>query len=460
MPWTLPACAGLLALPLLAGGNEPPETVIRMTVTPMAAPRPALKYQLLPELREMNPGNPVLAYSRCFMEQNHFFFDKKEMEKREKWTDMPLKDLPVLELRNYGGIALLQADYAARLDTPDWQVLLKLKKEGLHLLLPDVQQLRMLAWALQVRFRGEVADRRFKDALVTAKTMFALSRHLGEHPTLISDLVGIAIANITIGNVDEMIGQPGCPNLYWALTDLPRPFISLRGGLQGERMMLDAEAALLDEQAPMSAGQLRKVLERFGIVFALAGQSERLKEVRAWFYARVNDKAHLRAARQRLVESGLDANKVKGFPPMQVVLLDEKLTFDVQRDEVMKAMMLPYWQAQPLLARSRPGKDDKGSPVAWLVPRLEKVRMAQARLDQRIALLRCVEALRLYAAAHDGKLPAMLADVPVPLPVDPITGKAFVFRLDGATAVVRGSAPPGMERSADFNVRYEVTIRK
>ncbi len=36
-----------------------PETLIRLDVTPAPAPVPALRYQLLPELAEMNPGNPI-----------------------------------------------------------------------------------------------------------------------------------------------------------------------------------------------------------------------------------------------------------------------------------------------------------------------------------------------------------------------------------------------------------------
>ena len=120
---------------------------------------------------------------------------------------------------------LSQADRAARLDNPDWQVLLKLRAEGIELLLPEVQQIRVLARALQVRFRAEIAQCRFDDAIRTAKTMFAIARHLGEHPTLIGDLVGMAIASITINHLDEMLEQPGCPNLYWALTTLPSPLI-------------------------------------------------------------------------------------------------------------------------------------------------------------------------------------------------------------------------------------------
>jgi hypothetical protein len=81
------------------------------------------------------------------------------------------------------------------------------------------------------------------------------------------------------------------------------------------------------------------------------------------------------------------------------------------------------------------------------------VKRAQARLDQRIALLRCVEALRIYAAEQDGKLPAKLDDIPLPLPVDPATGKPFAYKVEGKTAHLHGE-PLGVE------VRYEVTIGK
>jgi hypothetical protein len=33
--------------------------------------------------------------------------------------------------------------------------------------------------------------------------------------------VGLAIVNIALQSVEEFIQQPGAPNLFWALTDLP-----------------------------------------------------------------------------------------------------------------------------------------------------------------------------------------------------------------------------------------------
>ena len=58
-----------------------------------AAAVPALKYMLLPELRDRQPGNQVQAFYKCFMEQNHFYHDKATVEQREKWGNAPLADL-------------------------------------------------------------------------------------------------------------------------------------------------------------------------------------------------------------------------------------------------------------------------------------------------------------------------------------------------------------------------------
>jgi hypothetical protein len=96
----------------------------------------------------------------------------------------------------------------------------------------------------------------------------------------------------------------------------------------------------------------------------------------------------------------------------------------------------------------------------FLVPAFSKVRRAQGRLEQRIALLRHVEALRMYAAAHDGQLPARLADCPVPLPDDPFSGKPFRYEIDGATAHLRGCPPRGEPKNPAYNVHFEVTIKK
>jgi len=458
----------LLTLPLFGIAKEPAaptETVIRLKVQPAPAPKPALRYQLLPELREMEPGNAILGYLKCFMEQQNFFFKKEAVEKREKWAEMPLEDLPVKEVRAAGYrkdmVPLRQADYAARLDHADWQTLLPLRREGITLLIPEVQQLRGLAWALRVRLRADVAERHFDDALVTAQTMLALARHIGEHPTLIGDLVGIAIVGMTIPPLEEMLQRPGCPNLYWALTDLPDPLIGLRQALQGERLFLDKHFPGLSASKPMTEAQLTQIPDQItDQIRQLRGVVKSQIMPQGGLAALAGTDAHVGAARRRLIASGLPEELVKQFPPLQVVLLDARLGYETDRDDAFKALQLPFWQAEKVFTAGKTAEGGKGSFFGNLLPAAMKVRQAQARTQQRIGLLRCVEALRMYAAENQGRLPARLEELKVPLPVDPVTGKSFVYRLEGRTATIRGTPPPGLEKNAFYNVRYEVTIVK
>jgi hypothetical protein len=463
----LPVCAALLALiPIdrAEAGPEPTETVIRLAVRPAAEPRPALRYQLLPELPEMNPGNPLPTYMKCFAEQNYFWFDKQAVANREKWRTMPLKDLPREELAQAGygkgQNPLAYADEAARLQSMDWQALLPLRKHGLDLLVPEIQPLRNLAGALQVRLRLEIAEGRYDDAVATSKTMLALGRHLGEHPTLIGNLVGVAVVSLTLESLGEMVGQPGSPNLYWALATLPHPLVDLRNGLQGERVFLAGELRAIDAHAPMTEMQIQKVLKRAQELSGLATEKkEPPRDVAAIIAARAGDAADVAAARKRLREYGVAAAAIKQLPAVQVILLDEKFMCESRRDTAQALLSLPYWQVEKALMAASPFKEDRGKTLyADLIPAYLHVGRAQARIAQRIALLRCVEGLRLYAAAHDGKLPAKLADVSVPLPVDPVTGRAFVYELQGGTAVVRGTPPQGLEKNPAANVRYEITI--
>jgi hypothetical protein len=66
----------------------------------------------------------------------------------------------------------------------------------------------------------------------------------------------------------------------------------------------------------------------------------------------------------------------------------------------------------------------------------------------------------MNAARYDGKLPAKLSEVSVPLPIDPASGKAFVYAVDGAIAQIRGRSVEAEEKDPNSNVRYEVTLQK
>jgi hypothetical protein len=187
------------------------------------------------------------------------------------------------------------------------------------------------------------------------------------------------------------------------------------------------------------------------------------------------------AARRRLVDCGCAPDRVKTFPPLQVVLLHDKRAFEIQRDERMKLLAVPLWQPGPLsgqngnllcdrcTADGDGGRCECKEPTRGphgifdnLLPQVESLGQTRGVLEQQIAMLRHVEALRLYAAEHGGKVPASLGDIAVPLPDDPFTGKPFVYEADGMTAHIRGR---GIRRAhgpaqTGFDTHYVVMMRK
>jgi hypothetical protein len=86
-----------------------------------------------------------------------------------------------------------------------------------------------------------------------------------------------------------------------------------------------------------------------------------------------------------------------------------------------------------------------------------RIRLLMNRLDRHVAALQCIEALRLYAAGHNGKFPSALAEIAkVPVPGDPVTQKPFVYTRTGSKAILEAPAPEGAtDKEA---MRYELKL--
>ena len=87
--------------------------------------------------------------------------------------------------------------------------------------------------------------------------------------------------------------------------------------------------------------------------------------------------------------------------------------------------------------------------------------MTTVRTDRRFAAMRCVEAIRHYAAKHEGKLPASLADVKeLPIPSDPLTAKPFEYALDGDKATLSLAKPAEKKPNPNELLRYYLTMQR
>jgi hypothetical protein len=464
--WTVCALSYLSLISTSFGQDTSSELNIYLDVEARVPPKPALKYQLLPEITEMTPGNAYPAYLKCFAEQNNYFYGKESVERQTKWLKMSLKELPE-EVRQYtvrGPMARM--DKAARMESIDWQIVQEMKQDGVHTLLPDVQILRNLASWNQIRIRFQVKEKRFDEAIHSTQSMFALARHFSQHPCLIGHLVGVAIANLSIQPLEEMLQQSGAPNLFWAYSFLPKPLMSLEKGLQGEMLFIHVDfGSLLAKDRVWSQEDIEKAIQKSSDLATVGELSkDQIKKIESWSRSRFTDEAWLKGTRKVLIELGYPENKVNKYPPEQVILFYLVEHFYSSRDDRLKWAMLPLWECEEFLMKfEKPLPDDAsveeiiGHRFIAAVP---PVLRASARLEQRLGMLRHVEALRLYAAENGGKLPKELSEIKLPLPNDPMTGKPFVYKLDGETAIIQGTPAKGMAHLPQMKVIYHVTIKK
>jgi tetratricopeptide (TPR) repeat protein len=204
---------------------------------------------------------------------------------------------------------------------------------------PRSTEYRHLACLLSIKARLEISQEQYEKALDTLRTGLAASKHIGEAPSIIQGLVGIAMVPLMLQPIDDLAQAKDAPNLYTAIHSLPRPFI-------------DIEVSISADDPP-------------------------------WL---------VRVKMKRELEDSY-----------------------------------------------------------------EKSRALMRRLDANLAALECIEALRHFAAGHDGRLPTQLSEImDLQIPNDPATGQPFAYRVERSKAVLETSSPKN--GAPHHSARYEVTV--
>ncbi len=462
-------------------------TVFRMTVTPAAEPVPALKHRLQLRPHEYKPGNAATYYLRANAE-NGLSGTWKGVRKEfgeaidNGWysSEIPLGELPLDQVRK---AAASFDDLVSNYIVPascrqgcDWGYhLTELRGSDVWtFLLPGVQQSRAICRLLALRTRLAIAESRYDDAIDHIRMNFRLARNVGQEPVIVCGLVGLAEAGVTCGTTIDLIAAPGSPNLYWALSELPRPIVDLREAIRlemstGVRVfpaLMDVETS---EHSPAGWARLiadaLKEYETLTASSPFQGISLAQNDLLRRMASAGLSLAIYPEAKQRLVHSGMDAAQVEKMPVGQVVLMDAAYEYQRIADEMEKWTYVPYPLAKKRIQRAenelfgnRQFNDGLGAMIAdLLLPAIQAARTAQMRLQWQMNSLRVVEALRMHAA-ETGKFPASLDDVKVvPVPKNPITEQPYVYRLDGETAVLELPFSDGMPGVAwRFELRLAV----
>ena len=470
----LPCLTLIVALAAYAADppkNEPHQGPRVILLAPQAkAPARALAYHLMPDPLESVEGDASRLWLRAAMSvvaQRRRFTE--EEQSWMGWSKTPPGKLP------RKGVETLLARYRPALDLADraslrtrcrWD-LPPLTVQTLDTAIPhdEIQAMRELIQYVTLRFRLDLQEKKFDEARHGAQTGLSLARHLGGSDLMLQDLVGIAISSIAVGHLEEWVQVPDSPNLYWPLTELPRPLVGVRRSIRNELYILDRSLPELRDlrSKKMSEKQAQEAYDQI-----LRAWTEGIGEGPP-FWTKGAAKVAITTmpypvARKAIIAAGRSEKEVDAMPKLQVVALAHLEEHDRVRDDIIKWLGVPAYQGLPEIEKivARETAKDKGTAnvfLAMLLPTMSKIANAQMRLDRNIAGLRAAEALRQHVADH-GKPPATWADLKgCPAPTDPYTGKGF----DAFYKVVDGKGvlevPPMKGMPASLGRRYEVAPR-
>lgn len=451
-------------------GGPPKDDAKSFVVDPAPAPRPTFRYRLLPMESERTPGDAAPIYLRIRHELPSERI-RAIVENHGAWIDRPAAEFPVPAAQafvNEWAVRTEQIAFGARRQTCDWSYTLPEQRlNAIEILLPDAQEMRTWMRLLEIKARVEVLKGDYDEAIRTMETGLGFARHVAAGPFLINGLVGMAMSGRMIDRAEELVTRPGAPNLYWALSALPRPLVGIREAMETEQRLGEVMVPEIDRleeprtEAEWSSLLIRLVDRLNGLLAKLKGAPPDSPEFAALkpidvasFKARYREEARKALAGQPAPAGPMTDDRAL------VLLIANR--YRELRDIVYRPTYLPFSEAAHLRAEAEARlKAEMTGPAAILAALIPTELVTntfptEARLDRRVAALRVVEAIRMHAAANGGKLPATLADVTaVPIPLDPFTGKPFEYRLEGDTAVLIGAGdriPPRID--------YRIAIRK
>ena len=201
-----------------------------LTFSPSKATEAVQKYRFLPATAEQTDADAVPLYQKAIQSLPQDYQPKQFSD----WRRLPPDQLPVKEIES----ALKKLEptldlltQATRSKQCNWPFIKP--GQAQQQLMGDLSKYRQFAFILDVQAKLQIAQGRYEKAGETLKTSLTMAKHLGDAPTLIQGLVGIAIAAVNQSRIEQWI-QSDAPNLYWALEDLPQPLVDVTKAIKIE----------------------------------------------------------------------------------------------------------------------------------------------------------------------------------------------------------------------------------
>jgi hypothetical protein len=430
-----------------------------LTVSPRAIETPLMKYRLLPAEYELRDGNAAPILDRLPWERTQYFAEV--VPKFGEYLDVPLNSPKLRGQEIFTFFPALRR--AAYRKTADWQYPIGEEPLG-DILLPDVQGARsIVGYGLSVWIRQRLAQGDLARAREGILVGLAVSRHYGRTPFVITQLVCSAVDSVLLSRVAELLSQPDSPNLYWALTQLPRPLIDLRPSIELEQRFLQMTIPGLDDlsQLKTATDWNRRALAVIHYFRETDNSARSEPGGNARVYEHVVQLA--RAELPAWTEGG--AQRVAAMSDGEAALRWMIDVYDDLAGEMTGLASLDPPLAIPRLVplqkRFTEFHASLGGPKSFLAATSVNSYINSHKIDRHIDALRVVEAIRNYAAGHRSQLPESLGKITeVPVPNDPFTGKPFHYEVKGGVATLSAEGIHRTDPDRDLAcIKYHIRIR-
>lgn len=426
--WALPLC-----------GAEPKPIVVE--ITPRAIETPLLKYRFVPREDELKPGNAVPILLRLPWEQRTWM--EKVYPNLHKWDEVSLTDPKWKDYSDISPRFFDEMKRAAYRREAIWEYPIGEVPAGM-ILLPDVQGLRaFLGIGLSSKAKYHLSKGELNEAFDVIKVGISNSRHLATTPFVVTQLVAASIQRTMFDRTVDLISQPQSPNLYWGLTTIPKGILSLDRTADFEGQVLVLTFPFIKElDKPRTNEEWKKLFDQ---------QLNHLADTMEMIVPRGEDKKKKAFAHAEEV-ARKELPKLLGYTPekiaqmtMEEVVLRWFVTNHQNLDARYNAyMVLAPREAIPQLLKLNLDCSDFYSHMnSSFIDFFKNPLFNYLTLHtnyRRIQTIRVIEAVRHYAGTHGGKFPDKLENITdIPVPLDPLTDKPFVWKLEGNLATL---SPP------------------
>lgn len=466
----------------------PADKVIRITIHPKTIEANDIEKPLLPPVSEMSSGNAMLEYFRgmAYEYSGVRQWTRELEEKKARWLEAPLDELKPEELRTGGASSIFLMVDGSRKTYADMGYLERVKKGGANTLLGEISAIRQTNRDLRLFARSYILLKDYDKALDLIRAGLAAPRHLAAQSGNINHLVAASMANETVATMQDWISRPDTMNLYWPLTQLPRPLLHSDKLMESELLMYEngigshsaeeLKRVMTEEQALDFFLSQMRLFVIDGVSFESPNGHNAIEGTRAYV-----EKLHS-IATENLKKAGVAEAELKAMPKAQVCAIFHRWVVLSQQRRFARWITFDPWVAIREIGREREAKTTLEGVEIEKLPKFDVMdrqidvftgqtadkfalatTLTKARLETKLNVLMLIEMLRDYAVDHP-ELPEStdaLTRYPANL-TDHFTGKPVRYRrIDATTATIEAGPPEGMPGvDLQNQLRYEIHLAK